>query len=91
MHNINWIFHYQCNDKNVSTNNDLLSPESHKTLLNEMMTLANVNNQNASLAYSSTTNEDATLNTDTVTAPVTDSKAHSQIPIDVYVFEKFKL
>lgn len=51
-----------------------------------MMTLANVNNQNATLVYSSTTNEDATLNTDTMTAPVTDSKAHSQVPVDMYVF-----
>lgn len=91
MYNLNWIFYYQCNVDNVSTNNELLSPESHKTLLNEMMTLTNVNNQNTSSMYSPAINEDMILNTDTIPAPVTDSKVHSQIPVDMYVFEEFKL
>lgn len=82
-----WFFYYQCNiDKYASTNNDLLSPESQKSLLTEIISLASTCNQNTTLLSSSSTIEDAKTNPDTATGQKTDSKIHSQVSVDVYVF-----
>lgn len=55
-----------------------------------MITLASTNNLNVPLCPSSA-NEDTVLNLETNAGPMTDSKLHSQIPNDMYVFEYFIL
>lgn len=59
-----------------------------------MITLASTNNQNIQVC-SSTTNEDTIPNPDTIIGPMTDSKLHSQVPLDMYVlkiiYNKLKL
>lgn len=49
-----------------------------------MITLASTNNQNVPVC-SSNTNEDTVPNPDPIIGPMTDSKLHSQFPIDTYV------
>ncbi|XP_025419254.1 serine/threonine-protein kinase WNK1-like isoform X2 [Sipha flava] len=74
----------ECNiDKNtLKQSGELSSPESlQKSILNEMISLANTNHQNISVCPS-TNNEGATFNPDTITGPMTDSKSHSQAQID---------
>lgn len=72
----------------MSKQSELLSPESfEKSLLNEMITLASTSNQNVPVV-SSNTNEDSAPNLD-ITGPMTDSKLHSQILTDTYVFKCF--
>lgn len=51
-----------------------------------MITLASTNNQNIPV-YPSTTNDDTTINPDTTTGQITDSKLHSQVPVDSYVLK----
>jgi len=86
----NDYFYYQCNiDKYASTNNDLLSPESQKSLLTEIISLASTSHQNTPSLCSSSTIEDTKINPDTTTGQKTDSKVHSQVSVDVYVFNSF--
>lgn len=49
-----------------------------------MITLASSNNQN--IQSGQITNEGILSNTDTNTGPITESKLHSQITSDMYVF-----
>lgn len=53
-----------------------------------MITLASTNNPNIPLCPSAT-NEDTALNLDTNAGLMTDSKLHSQVPNDMYVFKYF--
>lgn len=53
-----------------------------------MITLASTNIQNIPV-YPSATSEDTTINPDTTTGPITDSKLHSQIPVDTYVLKTY--
>lgn len=50
-----------------------------------MISLASTNNQNVP-ACAAVTNEDTVPNPDTLTGSMTDSKLHSQFPIDTCVF-----
>lgn len=49
-----------------------------------MITLASTNNQNIQVC-SLTTNEDTIPSPDVITGQMTDSKLHSQVPLDLYV------
>lgn len=53
-----------------------------------MITLASTNNQNMPICQ--TTNEESKSNPDTITGSMSDSKLHSQVPIDTYVFKILK-
>jgi len=53
-----------------------------------MITLASTNNQNIPVCPSAA-NEDTTINADTFTGPITDSKLHSQVPVDTYVLKTY--
>ncbi|XP_050430207.1 serine/threonine-protein kinase WNK3-like isoform X2 [Adelges cooleyi] len=69
-------------DKNTSKQNELLSPESlHKSILNEMITLASTNTQHLPL-YPLITNEDTVSNPDLNSSQLFESKAQTQISTD---------
>lgn len=56
-----------------------------------MISLASTNNQNIPYVSPSTANEDTIFNPDTDTGPMTDSKPHSQVQIDSYVFKNYQV
>ncbi|VVC31781.1 Hypothetical protein CINCED_3A008482 [Cinara cedri] len=69
-------------EENIVKQNELLSPESlHKSILNEMITLASTNNQNIPICQ--TTNEESYSNPETITGSISDSKPHSQVQTDI--------
>lgn len=55
-----------------------------------MISLASTNNQNIPVCPS-TNNEDTTFNPDTITGSMPDSKPHSQVQIDSYVFKNYQV